>query len=127
MNRPSSVDPTALPSQPPSQPPRSSFSCDRHPAENFTGFCPIYLCERLTTLDGNSSANIKALFSSSSAVAKPAATSSSSFFPPQKPSKTFFFPELCRTKSFSASKNEALSQFFEPQRKSCDVRGRNTL
>nr|GMD01476.1 UPF0503 protein At3g09070, chloroplastic-like [Ipomoea batatas] len=48
---------------------------------------------------------------------------------PSKPSSTFF-PELRRTKSFSASKNESLSlstAAFEPQRKSCDVRVRNTL
>ncbi|GFQ06635.1 upf0503 protein at3g09070 chloroplastic, partial [Phtheirospermum japonicum] len=38
-----------------------------------------------------------------------------------------FFPELRRTKSFSASKNEALGLAFEPQRKSCDVRARSTL
>ncbi|KAG4123788.1 hypothetical protein ERO13_D11G347700v2 [Gossypium hirsutum] len=38
-----------------------------------------------------------------------------------------FFPEIRRTKSFSASKNEAFSGVFEPQRKSCDVRGRSTL
>lgn len=40
-----------------------------------------------------------------------------------------FFPELRRTKSFSASKNNEgyFSGVFEPQRKSCDVRVRNTL
>ncbi|KAI3474178.1 hypothetical protein Pfo_028966 [Paulownia fortunei] len=135
-----SADPTAPPPPPPPQPPRSSFSCDRHPNEQFTGFCPSCLCERLTTLDHSSSntpsssrrpssasaaaaAAIKSLFSSSS--------KANNFPPPPplpKPSKpTSFFPELRRTKSFSASKNEALGLFFEPQRKSCDVRVRNTL
>ncbi|KAK6152509.1 hypothetical protein DH2020_015144 [Rehmannia glutinosa] len=47
--------------------------------------------------------------------------------PPPKPKPSSFFPELRRTKSFSASKNEALGLSFEPQRKSCDVRVRNTL
>ncbi|KAL3839432.1 hypothetical protein ACJIZ3_024023 [Penstemon smallii] len=128
------VDPTAPPPPPP-QPPRSSFSCDRHPTEQFSGFCPSCLCERLTTLDHSSSntpstsrrpssasAAIKALFSSSA--------KTNNFPPPPpppKPSKpTSFFSELRRTKSFSASKNEALGLSFEPQRKSCDVRVRSS-
>ncbi|XP_073276747.1 protein OCTOPUS-like [Primulina huaijiensis] len=134
------ADPTAPPPLPP-QPPRSSFSCDRHPDEQFSGFCPSCLCERLTVLDKSSSntpsssrrpssvsaaATIKSLFSSSSS--KPANVN---FFPPpphSKPSKpTSVLPQLRRTKSFSASKNESLGLSFEPQRKSCDVRGRNTL
>ncbi|XP_073017080.1 protein OCTOPUS-like [Primulina eburnea] len=136
------VDPTAPPPPPP-QPPRSSFSCDRHPDEQFSGFCPSCLCERLTTLDKSSSntpsssrrpssasaaaaAAIKSLFSSSSS--KPIVNSNSLPPPvPTKPSRpTSFLPELRRSKSFSATKNEALSQFCEPQRKSCDVRVRNS-
>ncbi|XP_047976941.1 protein OCTOPUS-like [Salvia hispanica] len=126
-----SADPTAPP-----PPPRSSFSCDLHPIEQFTGFCPSCLCERLTTLDNSTSntpsssrrpssaaaAAIKSLFSSSS---KP------NNFPPPPPPKplkpTTFIPELRRSKSFSASKNEALGLSFEPQRKSCDVRARSSL
>ncbi|CAI9760612.1 unnamed protein product [Fraxinus pennsylvanica] len=145
---PTVEDPTAPPPPPPQQlqPPRSSFSCDRHPHEQFSGFCPSCLCERLTTLDQSSSitpsssrrpsvsgaaAAIKSLFSSSS---KATATNNNYNFPPlppQKPSKpTSFFPDLRRTKSFSASKNEGFGLFsggFEPQRRSCDVRVRNTL
>ncbi|XP_073144270.1 protein OCTOPUS-like [Henckelia pumila] len=136
------VDPTAPPPQPP-QPPRSSSSCDRHPDEQFSGFCPSCLCERLTTLDKSSpntpsssrrpssasaaaAAAIKSLFSSSSS--KPIANTNSLPPPvPPKPSKpTSFLPELRRTKSFSATKNEALGHFCEPQRKSCDVRVRNS-
>ncbi|XP_059296498.1 protein OCTOPUS-like [Lycium ferocissimum] len=122
------TDPTQPPPPPlpPPQPPRSSFSCDKHPHEDFTGFCPECLFERLTTLDNpstnnnnnnnnpSSSSRIKSLFSKTNLPPKPSS----------KPSS--FFPELRRTKSFSASRNEGLS-LFEPQRKSCDVRVRNTL
>ncbi|XP_031093428.1 protein OCTOPUS-like [Ipomoea triloba] len=139
---PTTADPSQPPPPlPPSQPPRSSFSCDRHPDEKFSGFCPECLCERLTTLDQSSSNNpsssrrnstssaaaaLKSLFSKPSTSAAPPPP------PPPKPSRpsSTFFPELRRTKSFSASKNESLSlstAAFEPQRKSCDVRVRNTL
>ncbi|KAJ4704498.1 hypothetical protein OWV82_021400 [Melia azedarach] len=115
------------PPQPP-QPHRPSTSCDRHPDEHFTGFCPSCLCERLAVLDHSSSA--------SSSSRKPPTTSTAaaalkSIFKPSVggggSSKPPFFPELRRTKSFSASKNEGFSGVFEPQRKSCDVRVRNTL
>uniref|UniRef100_A0A0R0J384 DUF740 family protein n=1 Tax=Glycine max TaxID=3847 RepID=A0A0R0J384_SOYBN len=126
---PPSLPPPPLP-PPQLQPHRPSTSCDRHPQENFTGFCPSCLCERLAVLDPNSS-------STSSAARKPptsstAAAALKAIFRPSiaarnRPPPSSFLPELRRTKSFSASKNEALSGFFEPQRKSCDVRGRSTL
>lgn len=139
---PTTEDPTQ---PPPPLPPRSSFSCDKHPDEDFTGFCPECLCERLTTLDqtapGNnnpSSSSRRPSTSSASAIKALFSKTTFSTFNqkhpplPPKPSKpTSFFPELRRTKSFSASKNDALSYLggsgFEPQRKSCDVRVRNTL
>ncbi|KAL2469862.1 Uncharacterized protein Adt_37998 [Abeliophyllum distichum] len=53
---PTVANPTAPPTPPPHQlqPPRSSFSCDCHPDEQFIGFFPSCLCERLTTLDQSS-------------------------------------------------------------------------
>ena len=126
----------SLPPLPP-QPHRPSTSCDRHPEEHFTGFCPSCLCERLAVLDPNSST----ASTSSSSRNKPPTTTSSALKSIFKNSnnnnsnnnnssrnRNSFFPELRRTKSFSASKNnEGFSGVFEPQRKSCDVRVRNTL
>ncbi|XP_030449997.1 protein OCTOPUS-like [Syzygium oleosum] len=147
------LPPQLQPPQPP-QPPRSSTSCDRHPDERFTGFCPLCLCERLAVLDpssssapaapapgpapaaSSSSSSSRKPPSSSSAAAsalkaifKPGSSSSNSSKPPAPAaSASAFLPELRRTKSFSASKNEGFfSGIFEPQRKSCDVRVRNTL
>lgn len=128
------MNPSTDPPPQPPQPHRPSTSCDRHPEENFTGFCPSCLCERLAVLHPSttSSSSRKPPTSSTAAAALKAI-----FKPPiggggasngNKPRPTTsFFPELRRTKSFSASKNEVFSGVFEPQRKSCDVRGRNTL
>lgn len=111
------------------QPSRSSFSCDRHPDEQFTGFCPSCLYERLASLEqsnssryptcSSSSSNLKAIFRVPS-IKQPK--------PAHAASSTSLNPELRRTQSFSASKNEGFSGvLFEPQRHSCDVRARSTL
>ncbi|KAL5550115.1 hypothetical protein UlMin_000291 [Ulmus minor] len=147
------MNPTSIEAAPPPPPPQlppqlplahhPSTSCARHPDEQFTGFCPSCLCERLAVLDQSSAS------SSSTSARKPPTTSTAAaalkaiFKPPASSSSstaangggpasnrnrpTSFFPELRRTKSFSASKNEGFSGVFEPQRKSCDVRVRNTL
>ncbi|XP_022746582.1 UPF0503 protein At3g09070, chloroplastic-like [Durio zibethinus] len=117
----------APPPQPP-QPHRPSTSCDRHPEEHFTGFCPSCLCERLAVLEPSSSSSS----SRKPPIAATTSTATAALRAIFKPSgvggtRAGFFPELRRTKSFSASKNEAFSGVFEPQRKSCDVRVRNTL
>ncbi|KAL8092555.1 hypothetical protein AgCh_034718 [Apium graveolens] len=124
------MNPTTDP--PAAQPPRSSFSCDTHPHEQFTGFCPSCLCERLYTLDQNdvalpsSSTSRRPSFSSIKSLLK-LTNNNNEASKNVKVVKPSFFPELRRSKSFSASKNEKFSGVFEPQRHSCDVRGRNTL
>lgn len=131
-------EPVQLQPQPLPQPHRSSFACDRHPDEHFTGFCPSCLCERLAGLDQSSSARkstSSSIPTSSTAAAALKAIFKASGGGPDKSnsyrhkpsSSSSFFPELRRTKSFSASKAEGFSGVVEPQRKSCDVRVRNTL
>ncbi|XP_050380508.1 protein OCTOPUS [Argentina anserina] len=127
-----STDP---PPNPPPQPHRLSTSCDRHPEENFTGFCPSCLCERLAVLHPSTTTNSSASSSRKPPTSSTAAAALKAIFKPPiggggaskgRPT-TSFLPELRRTKSFSASNNQGFSGVFEPQRKSCDVRGRSTL
>ncbi|OIW20298.1 hypothetical protein TanjilG_08258 [Lupinus angustifolius] len=111
------------PIEPPLQPLRSSTSCNRHPDELFTSFCPSCLCERLSGLDPTSSSSSSRKPSTSSTAA---AALKSIFRPPPASS---LLPELRKTKSFSSSRNDpAFSAIpVEPQRKSCDVRARTSV
>ncbi|KFK44564.1 hypothetical protein AALP_AA1G273600 [Arabis alpina] len=112
---------------PPSQPHRLSTSCNIHPNEQFSGFCPSCLCERLTVLDHTgatpppSSSSRKPPTATLKALFKPSSSSNSNNNNANRV-KPGFFPELRRTKSFSAKNNEGFSGGFEPQRRSCDVR-----
>ncbi|KAK1298668.1 UPF0503 protein [Acorus calamus] len=129
------------------QPPRlsssSATSCDRHPDEFVTGFCASCLRERLAGLDPAASATA----SSSSRRGKPSSAASAaikSLFkasvapdargkPPvaaagASSSSAAFSAQLRRCKSFSGGRGgPSAAAAFEPQRRSCDVRGRNTL
>ncbi|CAH8379293.1 unnamed protein product [Eruca vesicaria subsp. sativa] len=115
---------------PPTQPHRLSTSCDVHPEERFSGFCPSCLCERLSVLDHNGAPPQQP--SSSSFSRKPPTISTAALKALFKPStsnangngrvRAGFFPELRRSKSFSAKNNEGICGGIEPQRRSCDVR-----
>ena len=120
----------------PLQPPifgRASSSCERHPDESVTGFCASCLRERLEGLETASHR-----ISNSSAASAASAALKSLFFRPAPPrpsnnadatssSRPSFVPELRRCKSFSGRPPARFLPAMEPQRKSCDVRGRNTL
>ncbi|KAM0877476.1 hypothetical protein ACQ4PT_035466 [Festuca glaucescens] len=114
--------------EPPAPPPRRSVStsCDLHPDEAFTGFCAACLRERLAGLEASdvapaapgrrSTSAIRSLFSRP--FAGGAAPSGSGAAAP--------LPDLRRCKSFSCGRGgDALAD--EPQRWSCDARGRSTL
>ncbi|KAF1877141.1 hypothetical protein Lal_00015802 [Lupinus albus] len=109
------------PTEPPLQPHQSSTSCNRHPNELFTSFCPSCLCERLSVLHPTSSSHKPSASST-------AASALRSIFRP--PPVSSFLPELRRTKSFSSSRNDSAfsaTTSFEPKRKSCDVRALSSV
>lgn len=131
---------TTLHMDPPAPPARRSLStsCDLHPGEAFTGFCAACLRERLQGLEASAAAASAPGRKSTSAIrslfARPFAAGSSSASGPAEP------PDLRRCKSFScghggdalaaaaaAAAGAAATRADEPQRRSCDVRGRSTL
>ncbi|CAL9099511.1 unnamed protein product [Musa textilis] len=114
------------PLQPQRRPPSST--CDLHPGETVTGFCASCLRERLAGLETPAATSGR---KSTSALRSVFHKVSSSTGPAAGPSF------LRRSKSFSFSRGgsggDGLSaqrppaSALEPQRKSCDVRGRSTL
>ncbi|OIW01202.1 hypothetical protein TanjilG_10363 [Lupinus angustifolius] len=121
------------PPPPPHAPPHAPLtSCHKHPLQYFTSFCPLCLCDRLSFLHPNNNNNKNASSSRKPPTSSTAAAAVKTIFRPHaarynKPISSSFLPELRRAQSFSASKNEGFSSVLEPQRKSCDVRGRSTL
>ncbi|KAK1697717.1 hypothetical protein QYE76_014414 [Lolium multiflorum] len=111
----------SLQMEPPAPPPRKSVSsCDLHPDEAFTGFCAGCLRERLAGLEASDVAPAAPGRRSTSAIR--------SLFsrPFAAPSASAPLPDLRRCKSFSCGRGgDALAD--EPQRWSCDARGRSTL
>ncbi|KAF9591458.1 hypothetical protein IFM89_004156 [Coptis chinensis] len=108
--------------QNPEQHPRFP-TCKHHPSEQFTGFCPSCLRERLNGLDPSNIPSTSSSSSSISTLHKSSCTIKSIF---KGASSSGFLPELRRCKSFSGGRNESVLS-LEPKRKSCDVRVRNTL
>ncbi|KAM0844715.1 hypothetical protein ACQ4PT_056848 [Festuca glaucescens] len=116
----------SLQMEPPAPPPRrsASTSCDLHPDEAFTGFCAACLRERLAGLEASDVATAAPGRRSTSAIrslfSRPFAAPSGSG------AAAAPLPDLRRCKSFSCGRGgDALAD--EPQRWSCDARGRSTL
>lgn len=128
--------------QPQVQPqfPHRMTKCDRHPDLPVTGFCASCLRERLAGLDTAVQRRSSNGGGGGGGGGKGTVTTKSVFFRQRtngngnghgpSASSASFLPELRRCKSFSlSSSNGGLpsESGLEPQRRSCDVRGRNTL
>ncbi|KAI3837001.1 hypothetical protein MKW98_005334 [Papaver atlanticum] len=128
--------------EPPAVPAYRLSICDRHPDEPVTGFCASCLRERLAGLDpANQNPNpnsnrlktattsaLKAIFRGNNQNHNKPSFYSNAGGGASSSSSSSFFPELRRSKSFSGGRGERFSGvIIEPQRKSCDVRIRNTL
>ncbi|PNT73211.1 hypothetical protein BRADI_2g55160v3 [Brachypodium distachyon] len=125
----------SLAMDPPAPPARrsSATSCDLHPDEAFTGFCAACLRERLAGLEASAAAASAPGRKSTSAIRPFAAAGGSGSSAPGAAEP----PDLRRCKSFSCGRGgDVLSAAAaaaaaragdEPQRRSCDVRGRSTL
>nr|XP_010905363.1 protein OCTOPUS-like [Elaeis guineensis] len=112
-----------------------SSSCHLHPDELITGFCASCLRERLADLDTAAAASCSSGRRSTSSAFKFLSFKAAGGGPPTSSNSTsssFLRPELRRCKSFSCGRIDGFarsraSAAFESQRKSCDVRVRNTL
>uniref|UniRef100_A0A0E0A021 Uncharacterized protein n=1 Tax=Oryza glumipatula TaxID=40148 RepID=A0A0E0A021_9ORYZ len=127
--------------EPPPPPPRRSVStsCDLHPGETFTGFCAACLRERLAGLEASTAAAaaapgrrstsaIRSLFSRPFVAAGGGGGGGGGGAVPSGSGAAV--PDLRRCKSFSCGRGgDVLAGGCgdEPQRRSCDVRGRSTL
>ncbi|KAF8397337.1 hypothetical protein HHK36_016250 [Tetracentron sinense] len=111
------------------QPHRLS-TCNRHPDVHVTGFCASCLRERLSGLEpatGRKSSSSSSTTSALKAIFKGSVGAGDDKNSFRNKASSSFWPELRRSKSFSGGKGEGFSGVIEPQRKSCDVRARNTL
>lgn len=110
-------------------------TCDRHPDQPFTGFCASCLRERLAGLEpvdpkpaaSSAVSALKSIFFKAAAAATGGASGASGV---SGGGSSLLHPELRRSKSFSGSRGDGGSKAaaaFEPQRRSCEVRGRSSL